>query len=331
METVTKPGIATIGLGIMGTRMLASLTSHGGYNLVTAWDPLPSATEAAANLYPGLTITDSAAEAIEHPHVDVVYIACPPASHHQYALAGAELGKLVYCEKPLGVDVEKSEALLAAIAEHSVINAVNFPFAATPAVDLVLQEIESGSLGDLINVDVQLHFAKWPRGWQEAASWLSLKAEGGFVREVGSHFVFLTEKLFGRASLESASTTYPTGSASDTPQPCETSFVATLSCSGLPVSMAGSAGDPTVSDDMVEFTIRGSEKSLRLSNWSVVSTSTGDGVWELVVGADSEDRGAANQRFFDEFLTLASGNASTIASFKDALSAQRIVEAILSS
>lgn len=341
METVTKPGIATIGLGVMGTRMLASLTDHGGFRLVTAWDPSPDAVDATARLHPDMTITDSADEAIEHPDVDVVYIACPPATHHGYALAAAKLGKLVYCEKPLGVDVAKSEALLAVIANHGVINAVNFPFAATPAVDLILQEIESGSLGDVIDVDIQLHFTKWPRGWQEAASWLSLKAEGGFVREVGSHFVFLTEKLFGRASLESASTTYPTvsasvasepeGSESDAPQPCETSFLATLSCSGLPVSMVGSAGDASVSDDIVEFIIRGSEKSLRLSNWAIVSTSTVDGAWQPLVGADPEDRGAANQRFFDEFLTLASGNASTIASFEDALSVQRIVEAILSS
>ena len=34
-----KPGIAFIGLGIMGHRMLTNMTAHGGFTLVGGWDP----------------------------------------------------------------------------------------------------------------------------------------------------------------------------------------------------------------------------------------------------------------------------------------------------
>ena len=34
-----KPNIAFIGLGIMGHRMLANMTAHGGFTLLGGWDP----------------------------------------------------------------------------------------------------------------------------------------------------------------------------------------------------------------------------------------------------------------------------------------------------
>lgn len=320
-----KPGIAVIGLGIMGSRMLGSLTKHGGYNLVTAWDPSPEALAATGSTYPNLVLADSATAAIENPAVDVVYIASPPAAHYDYSLAAAKLGKLVYCEKPLGVDLATSEALVETVAEHGVGNAVNYIFAAAPAIDLLLAELQGDLLGDVTSVDVRLHFTQWPRAWQEAASWLAKNAEGGFVREVGSHFIFLAEKLFGRATLRSSKTTYP-----EDVEACETRFVADLDCSGIPVSLAGSGGDPSITSDIVEFTIHGSKRSIRLSDWRDVAVSQGDS-WEPVEVGITQDLDLANERFFDEFLSLVAGEPNTIASFEDALSVQRIVEAILRS
>ncbi|MCH8809412.1 MAG: Gfo/Idh/MocA family oxidoreductase, partial [Proteobacteria bacterium] len=58
---------------------------------------------------------------------EVVYIACPPAAHKEYALAAIEAGKTVFCEKPLGVDVAESRALVARVEESGTPNAVNFP------------------------------------------------------------------------------------------------------------------------------------------------------------------------------------------------------------
>lgn len=50
-----------------------------------------------------------------------------------------------------------------------------------------------------------LRFARWPRPWQEGASaWLAGPAQGGFTREVLSHFVFLAQRLFGPASVRGA-------------------------------------------------------------------------------------------------------------------------------
>lgn len=320
-----KPGVAVIGLGIMGTRMLGSLRDHGGFSLITAWDPSSVATSAISETFPELSITSSAVAAMEDPEVDIVYIASPPAAHHEYAVAAAKLGKLVYCEKPLGVDIPASEELLEAIDDLNVRNAVNFPFAATASVDRIVQELQRGALGDVLSVDIQLHFTQWPRAWQGAASWVGERADGGFVREVGSHFIYLTERLFGRASLQSSDTTYPAD-----PIACETRAAAALDCSGIPVTLQSSAGDDAVPTDIVEFTIRGSMKSIRLSDWQTLTVSTGDN-WGPLGDPIPRDPALATSRFFDELHAFVSNEPNTIASFEDALSVQRIVEAILQS
>lgn len=307
----------------MGTRMLASLRDHGAFSLVTAWDPSPEAALSVSKEFPELSVTDSAQAAMEARGVDIVYIASPPAAHHEYAVAAATLGKLVYCEKPLGVDVAASEALVKAIEEHDVRNAVNFPFAATTSVDWIVSKLQSGTLGDIISVDIQLHFTQWPRAWQGTATWVGQRAEGGFVREVGSHFIYLTERLFGQATLQSSATDYPSD-----PQACETQAVAILDCSGIPVSLTSSAGADAIATDVVDFTIYGSLKSVRLSDWQTLTVSEGDG-WAPLAQPIPRDPGLATMRFFDEFLAFANGQSNTIASFDDALSVQRIVESIL--
>lgn len=310
-----------IGLGIMGTRMLASLTRHGGFRIVSAWDPNAAARQTVATEHSGVRIAEDAHDAIHSDGVDVVYIACPPRAHAQYSLMAADAGKAVYCEKPLGVDVQESERLVEAFRERGMTNAVNFPFAANPPVDYLEQELGRGTLGEIVGVEVRLHFVPWPRVWQQAATWLALRADGGYVREVGSHFVFLVEKLFGTAELLESSVTYPTDGLS-----CETAFSAKLDCSGVPVSLAGTSVG--IGPDVVELTIWGSERSIRLSNWLEVHVAAG-GDWERQEIYGSDMGRENNARFFDDLKNLIAGQANTIASFEDGLSVQKVVEAIL--
>ncbi|PZS30305.1 MAG: hypothetical protein DLM58_13890 [Pseudonocardiales bacterium] len=44
-------------------------------------------------------------------------------------------------------------------------------------------------------------FPEWPRAFQADARWLADRAQGGFVREVLSHFIYLTDRLVGPVRL----------------------------------------------------------------------------------------------------------------------------------
>jgi len=316
-----KPSIAFIGLGVMGHRMLTNMSAHGGFTLAAAWDPSEDACRMAAEQYPDIKIGKTALQIITDPDIDVVYIASPPQSHKEYATAAAQAGKVVFCEKPLGVDIPDSQSLVEEVEATGVQNAVNFPFADSQAINRIQQKIQDGSAGDILGVDLRLHFSSWPRGWQHSASWLSMRKEGGFVREVGSHYVYLVEKLFGSATFVDALVRYPDDTTS-----CETHFHAQLDCNGLPISFAGGAGG--VGPDRVEFTVWGSKTSYRLWDWMNLKSSTG-GEWQDELPGTDDLRQDGYKRVLNNLLCMINGEKHSMPPLRAALSVQEIIEEIL--
>ena len=136
-----------------------------------------------------------------------------------------------------------------------------------------------------------------------------------------SHYIFLVEKLFGRTELINSTVTYPQDDSA-----CETHFLAQMDCDGIPVSMAGGAGG--VGPDIVQFTIWGSEKSYKLWDWNQIFSTTG-GEWQRQLSHIADARHDGYMRMLDNFMAQVTGKTHTMASFKDALSVQIIVEDIL--
>lgn len=122
---------AIIGLGIMGRRMAEHMSLNPGYELSGLWDPNPEACEAAKSLLPNVPIMATPEEAISG--AELVYLACPPEPRKAYALVAANAGKAVFLEKPLGIDIAESEALVAHLEACGVPAAVNFTQAAGAA------------------------------------------------------------------------------------------------------------------------------------------------------------------------------------------------------
>ena len=320
----TKPNIAFIGLGVMGQRMLTNMRTHGGFTLGSAWDPDGEACDQTQSDYPEIRIGASAEEIIRDAATDVVYIACPPASHRGHVLAALEAGRPVFCEKPLGVDVAESCDMVDRIERSGLLNAVNFSFASAAASDMIKAELEAGALGQVLGADLRLHFSQWPRDWQvHASDWLTLRAEGGFCREVVSHYAFLTERLFGKAQVTGVTLRYPDGPGG---RQAETHLTALLDCGGVPVSVAGSVGGS--GPDRVEYTVWGETRSYRLYDWNRLKSSDG-GDWRGELTHMKDPRQDGYMRMLDNFLAQLGGKPHTMASFREALSVQELIERLL--
>ena len=183
--------------------------------------------------------------AISDPDTSVVYIASPPIAHRVIAIVALDAGKAVYCEKPLGMDVNDSRALVEHAQASGCVNIVNFSLASTAATREAEAWLADGRPGEVVGIDIRTRFSEWPRTWQMGAvAWLNKRADGGFTREVISHWAYLTERFFGRAVLEDSWVGYPEGDGA------ETHLHATLRIDTLPVSAAGSIGG--VGKDQVE-------------------------------------------------------------------------------
>jgi len=313
--------VAVIGLGVMGGRMIANMATHANFGFSGAWDPDAEACKAAQALTSGLIIAADAKSLIEDAATDLVYIACPPVWHKEYALMAMAAGKPVYCEKPLGIDIDDSRDFVAQLAASETPNVINFAQSASRAVALTDQRLKAGELGEIAGIDVIIHFSRWPRDWQADADWLRFRDQGGYTREVFSHFIYLIERFMGAATLIDAAVVYQDDAAL-----CETHVTATLDCDGVPAKLLGSSGG--AGPDRVEMTIWGSKMSHRLHDWFELQTSDG-GDWTQQLSEHGDLRIDSFARQLDAVAAWMSGDVHPLASAADALSVQVLVEEIL--
>jgi predicted dehydrogenase len=311
---------AIIGLGIMGRRMLDNMLVHPGFEPAILWDPNQEACRQAAKDAPGAVIAGSADAAIAG--ADLIYLACPPAPRKTYALAAAAAGKAIFLEKPLGIDIDESEDLVAQLDRAGVPVAVNFTQAAGPGMASVARAAKDGSLGALAGADIVVTYANWPRAWQAAADWLRFRAEGGPTREVVSHFLFFSERILGPLDLVWARPTYP-----NDPALCETHMAARLeNREGLAVTVMVAVGG--AQPDRQELTIKGEAESRLISDFYVEHRSTGGAFSPMPAGPD-DPRRINLQSQLNDLVRLCRGEPTALASPLEALRVQKLVEAML--
>ena len=92
---------------------------------------------------------------IERKDIDVVDIATPNDTHAEIAIAAAQAGKMVLCEKPLGRNGVEAEAMVAAVEKAGVANMVWYNYRRVPAVTLAKQLIDEGRLGKIFHYRAQ--------------------------------------------------------------------------------------------------------------------------------------------------------------------------------
>src|SRR5262245_11474425 len=76
---------------------------------------------------------------IARDDIGVVDVSTPGDSHAEIAIAAAEAGKHVYCEKPLANTLAEARAMVAAVEKARVVNFVNFNYRRVPAVQFARQ------------------------------------------------------------------------------------------------------------------------------------------------------------------------------------------------
>jgi predicted dehydrogenase len=137
-------------------------------------------------------------EIVEDPRVDLVDITTPNSLHAEMAIAAAQAGKHIYCEKPLATTSVDAARIVAAVEKAGVISIVGFNYLKNPAQAFAQQLIASGELGEitlfrgtfdqdfLANPDI-------PFSWRLDRS----VAGTGALGDLGSHTIAFAHFLVG--------------------------------------------------------------------------------------------------------------------------------------
>jgi predicted dehydrogenase len=88
---------------------------------------------------------------IARDDIDAIDICTPNNMHAAIAIATAEAGKMVLCEKPLARTVEEARPMVEAVEKSGVPNTVWYNYRRVPAVTLAKQLIDAGKLGKIFH------------------------------------------------------------------------------------------------------------------------------------------------------------------------------------
>jgi predicted dehydrogenase len=88
---------------------------------------------------------------LERDDIDAVDICVPNNLHKEIAIAAAEAGKMILCEKPLSMNTAEGEEMCAAVEKAGVANTVWYNYRRVPAVTHAKNIIDSGKLGQIFH------------------------------------------------------------------------------------------------------------------------------------------------------------------------------------
>lgn len=223
-------------------------------------------------------------------------------------------------DKPLSIELADSRKLVEAAETKGIPNVMNFAYGAGPLVDGLEKALAAQEIGQPHSMEVRFQFPSWPLPNQlSAASWITNRNTGGMVREMFSHYVYLTHRLLGKLEVISAVLSYPEGEAA-----AEDFVLASLKCQEMPLWLMGGIGSPHT-PRISDWTINGSEGALRIGEGYQLLQAQEQG-WQAYPIAD--ERTAIEARL-DQLADMLAGKSHTLPSLRDGLGVQEVIEDLL--
>jgi len=311
-----------VGTGTMGRGMMALFDAHPNFSVNAFYDASPDSLNKARETSPNAIAYQTFDEMISAQPLDCVYISSPPTSHLGYMQMCFDRHLPVFCEKPLSIDNAKADSVVTRAAHEKQIAAVNFPFASAPSLAYILNALyEEKSLGAIHTIEIHARFKIWPRPWQTNAKWLAYRKEGGFTREVLSHFLFAARRIVGTDfTLEKKNTSYP-------PDPllCETHVEAVFMANEVPITVSiGVGGDL---DDENRLTVTADIGTMRMRDWMLGDVLV-NGTFQPMELEPVPETGTMGLQL-DNLHNLIEGKPNSLATLEEAFHVQQHIEALL--
>ena len=314
--------IGIIGLGSIGLRMSEAFFKHARFDIVSAFDPSAEACARAKASYPDLNFVADASGVHSDPNIDLVYLASPPLTHKEHATQAISNAKAIFCEKPLGVDLASSEALVAQVSSRSAKAAVNLLHAAASNVIALERALATEELGDIQWAELRLQLPQWAVRRYAEAPWLARRAQGGFIREVATHYLFLCQRIMGALELVNSCVCYP----DDDDEAAPTFAAAQMRAASVPVSLVGTTSG--AGPDLSTMTLWGSNGAFRVRDLYFLDVLRDD-EWQSIVHHEMRPELDTYMCQLDELAAMLGGAQHRLPGFAEAYQVQRLIEAIV--
>ncbi|MDT3402489.1 Gfo/Idh/MocA family protein [Mucilaginibacter terrae] len=144
---------------------------------------------------------NDATELINDEEVNAIYVATPPSSHLNYALAALQKGYPVYVEKPVTMNAAEAQQLVDAVRQYNGKLIVAHYRRKLPMFLKVKELLEQNAIGEVRTVQLRLWQSRKPAlVTKNAPSWRTQPdvSGGGYFHDLSPHQLDLMLYFFGK-------------------------------------------------------------------------------------------------------------------------------------
>src|SRR3989475_2483472 len=151
---------STLGVGIIGvspvrgwaaTAHIPALRALPNYEIRALSGHSAESARAAGEMFGVSAVFSGHEQLVTRPDIDVVAVTVKVPHHRELVSAALAAGKAVYCEWPLGRDLDDARALAALAAEQGVHTVVGLQARQAPAIEFVQELLRDGYVGEVLS------------------------------------------------------------------------------------------------------------------------------------------------------------------------------------
>src|SRR5437870_7805237 len=154
---------STLGVGIIGvssvrgwaaTAHIPALRALPNYEIRALSAHSAESARAAGEVFGVSAVFSDHKQLVTHPDIDVVVVTVKVPHHRELVSAALAAGKAVYCEWPLGRDLEDARAMATLAAKQGVRTVVGLQARQAPAIEFVQQLLGDGYVGEVLSTSM---------------------------------------------------------------------------------------------------------------------------------------------------------------------------------
>src|SRR2546426_556453 len=151
---------STLGVGIMGvspvrgwaaTAHIPALRALPTYEIRALSGHSAESARAAGKVFGISAVFSDPKQLVSHPDIDVVAVTVKVPHHREFVSAALAAGKAVYCEWPLGRDLDDARAMAALAANQGVRTVVGVQARQAPAIEFVQELLRDRYVGEVLS------------------------------------------------------------------------------------------------------------------------------------------------------------------------------------
>src|SRR5438552_6517233 len=151
---------STLGVGIIGvspvrgwvaTAHIPALRALPNYEIRALSAHNAESARAAGEVFGVSAVYSDHEQLVAQPDIDMVAVTVKAPHHRELVSAALRAGKAVYCEWPLGHDLDDARAMAALAAKQGVQTVVGLQARQAPAIEFVQQLLSEGYVGEVLS------------------------------------------------------------------------------------------------------------------------------------------------------------------------------------